>query len=89
VATWAPCFQETSLARSNGGVDAGGDEDDVSYERGDTRRLESCSPSLNNWTSHHLFLLRFACGDFGGGDSAVGGTSAGWSLSVGALAVGV
>jgi hypothetical protein len=27
--------------------------------------------------------------DFGGGDSAVGGTSAGWSLSVGALAVGV
>jgi hypothetical protein len=45
-----------------------------------------CCPS-NNSTSHHLFLVRFAGGDLRGCDPAVGCVSAGWALSVGALAV--
>jgi hypothetical protein len=38
----------------NGGGDKG---DDVLFERGDTTRLESSSPSLNNSSSHRLFQV--------------------------------
>jgi hypothetical protein len=62
-------------------VNGGGDEgDDVSYERGDTRRLKSSPLSLNNSTSHRLFLVHLAGGDLDGGDSTVGSTSTGWAL---------
>jgi hypothetical protein len=49
-------FSGERLGEGDGCVDCGSDEgDDVSYERGDTRRLESSSLSLNNLTSHCLF----------------------------------
>jgi hypothetical protein len=56
-----------------GGIDGSGEEGDgVSQERGNNRRLESSLPSLNNSTSHRLFLVHFAGGELGGGDSAIG-----------------
>ncbi len=58
------------------GVDGGDVGDDVKYERGETRRLESSVLSLSSSTSQCLFLVRFAGGDFSGGDLAVGGDSA-------------
>jgi hypothetical protein len=77
-------FLRDWLGEGDGGVDCGGvddssvdgcgDEgDDVSNERGDTRRLEYSSPPLNNSISHRLFLVRLAGGDFGGGDSLSAG----------------
>jgi hypothetical protein len=82
----------------DGGVDGGDVGDDVKYERGETRRLESSVLSLSSSTSQRLFLVRFAGGDFGGGDSALGGDSAvgcdsavgwtGWTLIAWLLAVG-
>ncbi len=54
-------FSGDRLGEGDGCVDCGSDEgDDVSYERGDTRKLESSSPSLNNSTSHHLFPVSLA-----------------------------
>jgi hypothetical protein len=47
------------------------------YDGGVIRRLEFSSSSLSNSTSHLCFLVRFACGDIGGGVSA--GT---WALAV-------
>ncbi len=74
-------FSGDRLGEGDGSMDCGGVDDgskgDVSYERGDTRRLESSSPFLNNLTLHRLFLVHLAGGDFGGGISAVGSTSAG------------
>jgi hypothetical protein len=73
------CMEGGSIDDSS--VNGGGDEgDDVSYERGDTRRLKSSPMSLNNSTLHRLFLVHLAGGDLGGGDSAVGSTSTGWAL---------
>jgi hypothetical protein len=46
-------------------------------------------PSLNNSTSHCLFLVCCAGGDLGDSNSAVGSTSVGWVLSVSVLAVDV
>ncbi len=60
----------------DGGVDGGDVGNDVKYERGETRKLESSVLSLSSSTSQRLFLVRFAGGDFGGGDSTVGGDSA-------------
>ncbi len=57
----------------DGGVDGGDVGDDVKYERGETRRLESSVLSLSSSTSQRLYLVRFAGGDFGSGDSAVSG----------------
>jgi hypothetical protein len=44
-------------------------------------------PSLNNSTSHHLFVVCCAGRDLGDGNSAVGSTSAGWVLLVSVFAV--
>jgi hypothetical protein len=67
--------------RGDGGVDDGSVDgsdvgDVVTYERGETRRLEGSLLSLSSSTSQRLFLVCFAGGDFGGGDSAVGSDSA-------------
>jgi hypothetical protein len=80
------------LGEGDGGIDGGGVDDgsvnggsdngdDVSYERGDTRRLESSSLSLTNSTSRRLFQVHLAGGYLSSGDSAVGSMSTGWVLS--------
>jgi hypothetical protein len=52
------------LGEVSGGLgDGGNKDDDVSQKRDDSRRLDSSLPSLNNLTSHCLFLLHFAAGD--------------------------
>jgi hypothetical protein len=62
-------------------VDGGGNEGDgVSYDGGVRRRLVSSSPSLSSSTSHQRFLVRFAGGDMGRGDSAEA-----WALAVDAV----
>jgi hypothetical protein len=45
------------------------------FNGGVRRRLESSSPSLSSSTSHLRFLVHFAGGDIGSGDSA-------WVLAV-------
>ncbi len=52
----------------------------VSYDDGVSRRLMSSSPSLSNSTSPCRFLVRFADGEMGCGDS----TEA-WALAVDAM----
>ncbi len=65
--------------RVNGGnMGDGGDKGDgLLYNGGVRRRLESSAPSLSSSNSHLRFLVRFAGGDIGGGDSA-----GAWALAV-------
>jgi hypothetical protein len=56
----------------DGKGDSSNEDDGVSKEREDSRSLKFSSPSLKNSTSHRLFLVRFAGGEQGVGDSAAG-----------------
>ncbi len=61
-----------------GSMGDGGDKGDgLLYDGGVRRRLESSAPSLSSSNSHLRFLVHFAGGDIGGGDSA-----GAWAMAV-------